>query len=996
MNKNLKKVTMKDRYGNSVSFEMHNLMQGITEAQVPPMQDIPAYDHPGDPKGTDTVPAWLTPGEFVMNAEATRMYEPQIKAMNDHGREVQRQQGGTIPEEEEERFLNIEGGGGTNKYGTGYGGSASLNIPVTDNLMLSPYISGGGFKPNDGPHRGSIGQYGIGASYRFDKGGNVPPATMPEPGAYLPDWVRKYALEQEKKTKHKADGGMIQGKDFQRYADALRFAESTNRMYDKQGNILKSHDGALGMMQVMPITAAQPGGWTKSIFQMADDRNKEIGEQYYTYDPVIAKEKVKDKNGKLIPSPAAQAEAAKLLSRPELNLQYGDNLLMDMGKRQKGELDVTAASYNSGLGGGNKYRRAAEAGDFSTLPQWMQDETVPYVDKIMARYLNPQGNYNAVHREEGSVNPEVPPIDGIVNDMNGFVETNPYHVPPTDTPDSVRQRMLDEGELLESGLYPIALDDIYQSAHFPDNRDFSGMYPDQESWDRRMDQEIDRIDSQFADIDGRTQAERVAPYPDEYGTDDSETTMTEQDKALIQAGKERRLQEEKDRLSDQIQSGVPVTPEQKANLITLENKANNVPVVPVDSKVPPVPEAPPAITPAPIINEGDYMDKAVDDFRANEAIKYFGNETVTSMVNWLKDKGNNLLDRVLDSPALSEDALWGYALNYLGSRALGYDHDASATYAGKQHAAYVNDLNKNVTAAINSGKYTKESIQKYKKTGKLLDLERSRDVGSSIQGIQTKDGKLVQAQWDSVRDAWVTKNNATGKWEEVQGTPVDLKANVTAIKDARKAQSKAYENMRKSVAEKTKQLFTQKENDKTSKLLPRPSSNASTAHSYFTSRGFPLDNMNVRQNAEVMTDMAMDMMYEQARITGEKVYSIEPYLVLAQAKMTVGTDLGFWQTESGADMDANKVQKMVKELNRAAENGIVKHKDIDGDGKIELWETQKTTNAFLKQQALLFQKAKQEGKTNVSVGDGESEFYAYLMEKMKAAQKAAADKANKK
>lgn len=54
--------------------------------------------HPGRPKGSDTVPAWLTPGEFVMNAEATRMFAPQIKAMNDRGRAVQKAQGGTIPQ----------------------------------------------------------------------------------------------------------------------------------------------------------------------------------------------------------------------------------------------------------------------------------------------------------------------------------------------------------------------------------------------------------------------------------------------------------------------------------------------------------------------------------------------------------------------------------------------------------------------------------------------------------------------------------------------------------------------------------------------------------------------------------------------------------------------------------------------------------------------------------------------------------------------------------
>lgn len=68
------------------------------QESIPQMQGVPNYDHPGDPKGTDTVPAWLTPGEFVMNAEATRMFPEQIESMNDAGRAMQAQQGGTIPE----------------------------------------------------------------------------------------------------------------------------------------------------------------------------------------------------------------------------------------------------------------------------------------------------------------------------------------------------------------------------------------------------------------------------------------------------------------------------------------------------------------------------------------------------------------------------------------------------------------------------------------------------------------------------------------------------------------------------------------------------------------------------------------------------------------------------------------------------------------------------------------------------------------------------------
>jgi len=56
-------------------------------------------NHPGDPKGTDTVPAWLTPGENVVNAEASRIpgNQEKIDQMNEEGRQIQKAQGGPIP-----------------------------------------------------------------------------------------------------------------------------------------------------------------------------------------------------------------------------------------------------------------------------------------------------------------------------------------------------------------------------------------------------------------------------------------------------------------------------------------------------------------------------------------------------------------------------------------------------------------------------------------------------------------------------------------------------------------------------------------------------------------------------------------------------------------------------------------------------------------------------------------------------------------------------------
>ena len=80
----IKKYETKDRYGNSKSFEF---FEGSADMDIPGMTDMP--DHPGEPKGTDTVPAWLTPGEFVINKEATDMYGPLLKNINDEGRKMQ-------------------------------------------------------------------------------------------------------------------------------------------------------------------------------------------------------------------------------------------------------------------------------------------------------------------------------------------------------------------------------------------------------------------------------------------------------------------------------------------------------------------------------------------------------------------------------------------------------------------------------------------------------------------------------------------------------------------------------------------------------------------------------------------------------------------------------------------------------------------------------------------------------------------------------------------
>lgn len=53
------------------------------------------YFATGGPSGTDTIPAWLTPGEFVMNADATRQYLPYLQSMNKGARYST---GGLVPQ----------------------------------------------------------------------------------------------------------------------------------------------------------------------------------------------------------------------------------------------------------------------------------------------------------------------------------------------------------------------------------------------------------------------------------------------------------------------------------------------------------------------------------------------------------------------------------------------------------------------------------------------------------------------------------------------------------------------------------------------------------------------------------------------------------------------------------------------------------------------------------------------------------------------------------
>jgi len=67
-----------------------NLQAGAMAAPSPAI-----HRAAGGPVGTDTVPAWLSPGEFVVNATSARRFASQLVAMNS-GTPVYRDSGGIV------------------------------------------------------------------------------------------------------------------------------------------------------------------------------------------------------------------------------------------------------------------------------------------------------------------------------------------------------------------------------------------------------------------------------------------------------------------------------------------------------------------------------------------------------------------------------------------------------------------------------------------------------------------------------------------------------------------------------------------------------------------------------------------------------------------------------------------------------------------------------------------------------------------------------------
>ena len=134
-------------------------------------------------------------------------------------------------------------------------------------------------------------------------------------------------------------------------------AESGGRQFNPQGGVLTSPKGAMGVGQVMPSTAMQPGYGVTNIFDLAEQR------------------------GIAVPSRDV-AGAQALLANEGLNREFGQSYFNAMQQRFPQDPNASVAAYNAGPGRVNQ-NMAANAGQLNMSQ--MPNETQAYVNKVLNR-----------------------------------------------------------------------------------------------------------------------------------------------------------------------------------------------------------------------------------------------------------------------------------------------------------------------------------------------------------------------------------------------------------------------------------------------------------------------------------------------------------------------------------------------------------------------------------------------------------------------------------
>jgi hypothetical protein len=134
-------------------------------------------------------------------------------------------------------------------------------------------------------------------------------------------------------------------------------AESGGRQFNAQGGVLTSPAGAMGVGQIMPATAMQPGYGVTNIFDMAQQRGMPVAQR-------------------------DEATARQLLGNESLNRDFGQSYFNAMQQRFPGQPEASVAAYNAGPGRVGQNMQA-NAGQLNTSQ--LPNETQAYLQSVLNR-----------------------------------------------------------------------------------------------------------------------------------------------------------------------------------------------------------------------------------------------------------------------------------------------------------------------------------------------------------------------------------------------------------------------------------------------------------------------------------------------------------------------------------------------------------------------------------------------------------------------------------
>jgi len=778
---NIKSLSNKDRYGNMFSIEF------FEEQSVPMLMMIPdmpngyngadTENHPGNPKGTDTVPAWLTPGENVVNAEASRLpgNQEKIDEMNEQGRAVQQAQGGPIP-------TYAAGGKRINKYSASQ--QQSLDSKIIKINELDRFLEF--YKQRD------LDNYNnrlVDPTYNADggtvyaaEGSKVYTKRMPDGrmGVWRGNTFLNYVQEENdgmlKSLRDKigwgkdsswslfnSDGGQVPAV----YAQQGSFI--TDELLDRIRRIESGGDpnatseaGAMGQYQIMPATAAQPGyGVTPLAAEDIRDpaKSREFARQYlmgiaannpdFTEDEVITAYHSgvgnvrKAKEGTEALGPRGQAYAGKVN-----NAEVFPQELIDRGVTPS---DLTQSDIESGMFSANAATvPPVNSGDISAMDD--AGLTVPPVNS---------GDISAMD-DAGLTVP-------IVKTYSRFGKSDDYQKVGNDW-----YRVKADGSLAADPASGLAASSLNRqaAADVPEVPPVAGEVPSVEDFGDPESTTITPYDP-YATVEESQAAELAALDVMTTGTRASNATVTaENEKAKLQKmiadGANPRLISRQTTIAKAAANNAKeaikanqdaLTKQEQSNIADADKLAKAMDEArKVAGMEPPKPgydfeatgeDLSPADQAAADKAAADKAKAAEDLAKQNPATK-----PVTQSDKDIKAAGQDLLTK---DPTFAESIKQGFKdlfsemfepkeiarmiVNYAGSRALGYDHGTSLNYSAQTYTKTLAAQEKQYQKDIRSKEYqdfTEASRKEFEKTRDYSVLKKK----PAASGVKKRGGKM--------------------------------------------------------------------------------------------------------------------------------------------------------------------------------------------------------------------------------------------------------------